>query len=67
MLPNHQYPIPQREPLIRIIRNRCIHRGVPDRNARRRGDHPANMLVRLVPHLDAEGEVTWDVMQVRIG
>ena len=26
MLPNHQYPIPQREPLIRIIRDRRIHR-----------------------------------------
>ena len=26
MLPNHEYPIPQREPLIRIIRNRRIQR-----------------------------------------
>jgi predicted DNA-binding ribbon-helix-helix protein len=26
MLPNHQYPIPQREPLLRIVRNRRIHR-----------------------------------------
>jgi hypothetical protein len=31
MLPHYQYPIPQREPLIRIIRDRSIHRGMPDR------------------------------------
>ena len=30
MLPNNQYPIPQREPLIRIIRNRRIHRSMSD-------------------------------------
>jgi hypothetical protein len=30
MLPDHKYPIPQREPLIRIIRNRRIHRGMAD-------------------------------------
>ena len=55
MLP--KYPIPQREPLIRIIRNRRIHRGVSDHNACRRRNHPANVLIRLVPHLDPEGEV----------
>jgi len=63
MLPNHEYPIPQREPLLRIIRNRCIHRRVSDRNARRRRNHPPNMLIRLVPHLDPEGEVAGDVVQ----
>jgi hypothetical protein len=31
MLPNHEYPIPQREPLIGIIRNRRIHRSMSDR------------------------------------
>jgi hypothetical protein len=67
MLPNHEYPIPQREPLIRIIRNRRIHRSVSKRGASRRRNHPPNMLIRLVPHLNAEGEVARDVMQVRIG
>ncbi len=36
MLPNNKYPIPQREPLTRIIRDRRIQRGVSDRNASRR-------------------------------
>ena len=67
MLPNHQYPIPQREPLIRIIRNRRIHRGMADRHACRRRDHPPNMLIGLVPHLDPKGQVAWDVVQVRVG
>jgi hypothetical protein len=35
MLPNHLYPIPQREPLIRITRNRGVHRWVSNRNTRR--------------------------------
>ena len=30
MLPYHQYPIPQREPLLRIIRNRGIHSRMSD-------------------------------------
>ena len=63
MLPNHEYPIPQREPLLRIVRNRCIHRSMADRHASRRGNHPANMLIRLVPHLDPKGEVARDVVQ----
>ena len=62
MLPNNLYPIPQREPLIGVVRNRCIHRRMSDRNARRRRNHPANMLIRLVPHLDPEGEVVRDVV-----
>ena len=57
MLPNHQYLIPQREPLIGIIRDRCIHRSMSNRGASRRRDHPPNMLIRLVPHLDPKGEV----------
>ena len=65
-LPNHEYPIPQREPLIRIIRNRRVHRGMSNRNASRRRSHPPNMLIRLVPHLDAKGEVAGDVVEVRI-
>ena len=67
MLPNHEYPIPQREPLLRIIRNRRIHRSMSNRDACRRRDYAANMLIRLVPHLDAKGEVAWDIMQVGIG
>ena len=66
MLPNYKYPVPQCEPLIGIIRNRGIHRSMANRHASRRGDHPANMLIRLVPHLDPKGEVARDVMQVRI-
>ena len=66
MLPNHKYPIPQREPLIWIVRNRRIHRSMADRNASRRRNHPPNMLIRLVPHFDPKGEVTRDIMQVGI-
>ena len=66
MLPNHQYPIPQREPLLRIIRNRDIHRSMSDRNASRRGNYPPNMLIGLIPHLDPEGEVARDIMQVGV-
>ena len=67
MLPNHLYPIPQREPLIRIIRNRGIHRGMAHDYARRRRNHPSNMLIRLIPHLNPEGEVAGNVVEVRIG
>jgi len=37
------------------------------RNARRRRDHPANVLFVLIPHLDAEGQVARNVVQVRVG
>ena len=57
--------VPQREPLIGIIRNRRIHRNMPDRNAGRRRNHPSNMLLRLVPHLNAKGEVAGNVVEVR--
>ena len=67
MLPNHEYPIPQREPLIRIVRNRRIHRRVPNRNASRRRNHPPNMLIRLIPHLDPKGKIVRDIVQVWIG
>jgi hypothetical protein len=67
MLPNHEYPIPQREPLIRIIRDRRIQRSMSDRNACRRRNHPPNMLIRLIPHLDPKGEVAGDIVQVGIG
>ncbi len=63
MLPNHEYPIPQREPLLRIIRNRRIHRSMSNRDACRRSDYAANMLIRLVPHLDPKGEIARDVVQ----
>ena len=59
MLPNHVYPIPQREPLIRIVRNRRVHRCVPHRHTRQRRNHPPHM-IRAVPHLDPEGEVAGD-------
>jgi hypothetical protein len=58
MLPYHQYPIPQREPLLRIIRNRRIQTATLA---------PANMLIRLIPHLDAKGEVAGDVVEIGIG
>jgi hypothetical protein len=67
MLPNHEYPIPQREPLLRIIRDGRIQRSMSDRNARRCRNHPSNMLIGLIPHLDPEGEVAGDVVEVRIG
>jgi hypothetical protein len=65
ILPNHH--ISQREPLIRIIRNCCIHRGMSNCNTRRRSNHPPNMLIRSVPHLDPEGEVARDVVEVWVG
>ena len=67
MLPNHEYPIPQCEALIGIIRDRRVHRCMPDRNASRRRNHPPNMLIGLVPHLNPEGEVAGDVVEVWIG
>jgi hypothetical protein len=67
MLPNKQYPVAQREPLLRIIRNRRIHRSMPDRNASRRRNHLSNMLIGLIPHLDPKGEVAGNVVEVRIG
>jgi hypothetical protein len=67
MLPNHEYAIPQREPLIRIIRNSCIHRSMSNRNACRRCNHPPHMLIRPVPHLDPKGQVAGNVVQVWIG
>jgi hypothetical protein len=67
MLPNHQYPIPQCEPLLGVIRNRGIHRSMSDRNACRRRDHLPNMLIGLVPHLDPKGEIAGNVMRVWIG
>jgi hypothetical protein len=45
MLPNHQYPIPQREPLIGIVRNRRIHRSMADRDARQRRNHISRLTV----------------------
>jgi hypothetical protein len=42
---NHQYPIPQHEPLIGIIRYRRIHRGMADCNTSRRRNHPPDMLI----------------------
>jgi hypothetical protein len=66
MLPDHKYPIPQREPLIWIIRYRRIHRRVPNCNTSRRCNHPPDVLIRLVPHLDPEGEVARDVVEVWI-
>ena len=54
MLLDHQYPIPQREPLIGIIRDRRVQRCMADSDASRRRNHPANMLIRLIPHLDPE-------------
>ena len=65
--PDHKYPIPKHETLIRIIGNRRIQRGVSDCDTSRRGNHPPNMLIRLVPHLDPEGQIARNVVQVRIG
>ena len=45
MLPNHKYPIPQREPLLRIVRNRRIHRSMSNRNACRRRNHVSGLTV----------------------
>ena len=45
MLPNHEYPIPQREPLLWIIRSRRIHRSMPDRNASRCRNHISRLTV----------------------
>lgn len=39
---------------------------MPDRDARSRGDDPADVLVGAIPHLDSEGQAGWDVVQVWI-
>jgi hypothetical protein len=67
MLPNHQYSVTQRQPLLWIIRNRRVHRSMSNRNTCRRRNHPPNMLIGLVPHLDPKGEVAGNVVQVGIG
>ena len=45
MLPNHEYPIPQREPLLRIVRNRRIHCSMSNRHACRRRNHVSGLTV----------------------
>ena len=55
MLPNHQYPIPQREPLLRIIRNRGIHRSMSDRNARLQYGRTASVRAADIPVRSAHG------------
>ena len=67
MLPNDKYPIAQREPLIRIVRDRRVERSMPDRYARRSRDHPPNLLIGMIPQLDAEWQMRGDVVQVRVG
>jgi hypothetical protein len=67
MLPNDKYPISQCEPLIRIVRDGSIQRGMSDRYARRSRDHPSNVLIGTIPQLNAERHLRWDVVQVRIG
>jgi hypothetical protein len=49
MLPDHEYPIPQGEPLIRITRNGRIHRSMLHCHTRRRRNHPPHVLIRSVP------------------
>jgi hypothetical protein len=67
ILPDDNYAVAQRKVLTRIVGNRGIWRNVSNRNARRRGDHPANVLLIPIPHLRPKGQIARDVMQVRIG
>jgi hypothetical protein len=67
MLPNNQGPVPQREALVRVVRNRDIKCGVSNRDTRRRCNHPPDVLVGAVPHFDPERQVSGNVAQVRIG
>ena len=67
MLANDQYAVAQREALVGIGRNRGIERRMPNRDAGRRSNNPADVLVVAVPQLDTERQAGWDVVQVGIG
>jgi len=54
MFADHQNAVAQREALVGIVCNCGVERGVPDRDARRCGHDPADLLVVAIPHLDAE-------------
>jgi hypothetical protein len=40
--------------LEQLRRNRDVEGGIGDRNARRRRDHPSNVLIASIPQLDME-------------
>ena len=53
--------------LVWIVGNGGVERSVPDGDARRRGDHPPDVLVVTVPQLHAEWQIGRDIVQVRVG
>jgi hypothetical protein len=55
MLSYNKYPVAQRELLAWITRNSSVKRGMPNRDAGRRSDHRASVLVGAIPQFDAEG------------
>ena len=58
MLPNHKHPIPQREQLLRIIRNRRIHRSerqrAPTPGVERRAGAKVSSLAVLALEFDRQ-------------
>lgn len=58
MLPDDLYAVAQREALVWIVGNGGVERSVPDGDARRRGNHPPDVLVVQIGR---------DIVQVRIG
>ena len=66
MLPDDQNAVAEREALGRVGGNRGVECSMPDSDAGRSGDYPPNVQVVPVPHLDAEGQVSGDVVQVGV-
>ena len=66
MLANDQHAVAEREALLRVVGNGGVESGVCDRDARRRGDDPANVLGVSIPYFDAERELRRNVVKVGV-
>ncbi len=67
MLSDDLNAVAQRKSLIRVGSNSYIKRSMPNRRARRRGDHPPNVPVVTVPQLHPEWQINRDIVEVRVG
>jgi hypothetical protein len=66
VLPDDEDAVAQREALARVGGYRGIERGVADGDASRSGNRPPDAFVVPIPHLDSEGQIGRDVVEVRI-
>lgn len=55
MFPDDQDAVAKRETLVGIVGDCRIECGMADGDTRSRRNYPAHVLVRAVPHFDAEG------------